>query len=320
MRMLRKAVMSCIVTTAVAWGLSTGVFAVDGSIPINHGMALVGGVTPGDAAGYPVLITQPGLYRLTGSLTLPDANTGGIAIQSDDVTIDLNGFSIIGPTSCTGSGGTLSCAPTGSGAGITLSPFTGTRNRITIRNGRIKGAGGAGVDLNPGIAPGVNHVVEDLVVSHSGVGGLLAGGIRVGVNGTVRRCIVEKNAGSGILHPFSSGSVVENQVIGNLRDGLIASSGSTILRNLVVGNGRIGIDAQDGALVQDNTVQLNTVGGIDADAGSFVTRNTLRSNGFGIGLGLNAVASRNILTLTGGIGLAGGGVSALDNFCDGVGC
>jgi hypothetical protein len=50
----------------------------DGVVYIDQNHALGGGVTPGDAAGFPVTISQSGSYRLSGNLTVPDLNTTAI--------------------------------------------------------------------------------------------------------------------------------------------------------------------------------------------------------------------------------------------------
>src|ERR1022692_224651 len=89
--------------------------AVDGVVLISQVQALAGNVTPGDAPGFPVTISVPGSYRLSGNLTVPDQNTTAIQIAADNVTIDLNGFSILGPTVCTGTPAVTSCGPKGSG-------------------------------------------------------------------------------------------------------------------------------------------------------------------------------------------------------------
>jgi hypothetical protein len=70
-------------------------FAVDGVVLIDQTRALAGNVTPGDAPGFPVTLSLPGSYRLSGNLTVP-AQTDGIVIQTSDITIDLNGFRITG--------------------------------------------------------------------------------------------------------------------------------------------------------------------------------------------------------------------------------
>src|SRR6266540_3776373 len=87
--------------SALVWaGLSGPMYAVDGVVLIDQNRALAGGVTPGDTPGFPVTLSVPGSYRLTGNLTVPDANTTAIQIAADNVTLDLNGFSILGPVVC----------------------------------------------------------------------------------------------------------------------------------------------------------------------------------------------------------------------------
>jgi hypothetical protein len=78
-----------------------GIFAMSPSayarevVFITQAKAMAGNVTPGDAPGFPVSITRPGSYRLTSNLRSPS----GVAIEiaADNVSLNLNGFSIIGP-------------------------------------------------------------------------------------------------------------------------------------------------------------------------------------------------------------------------------
>jgi hypothetical protein len=46
------------------------IFASDGQLEINQACAVNTGCFPGDDPGFPVTITQPGSYRLTGNLDL----------------------------------------------------------------------------------------------------------------------------------------------------------------------------------------------------------------------------------------------------------
>jgi len=69
-------------------------------ILIDQAKAEAGGVTSGDAAGFPVTLSQPGNYRLTSNLTVADANVSAIQITADGVTLELNGHTLQGPVVC----------------------------------------------------------------------------------------------------------------------------------------------------------------------------------------------------------------------------
>jgi hypothetical protein len=112
------------------------VFGVDGVILIDQNKALAGNVTLGDTPGFPVSITQSGSYRLDSNLLAP-AGANGIEITASNVTIDLNGFSIIGTPGDPDSPPFI--------MGILFRPVStvlGPLSRssaITIRNGSITG-------------------------------------------------------------------------------------------------------------------------------------------------------------------------------------
>jgi len=101
----------------VAFGAAMG---TDGVVLIDQAWALAGGVTPGDTAGFSVTISVSGSYRLSGNLTVPDENTNAIVVATANISIDLNGFSILGPTTCGGSpfARTLTRTGTGIDAGV----------------------------------------------------------------------------------------------------------------------------------------------------------------------------------------------------------
>lgn len=107
--------------------LPRDVMAVDGAVEINQAAAMAGGVTPGDAPGFPVVLTLPGSYVMTGNLTLPDTNTDAIelATATASIVIDMNGFFIIGPGTCAPVCPVASCTG-GTGRGIfSTSPILG---------------------------------------------------------------------------------------------------------------------------------------------------------------------------------------------------
>jgi len=79
--------------------VASTVYASDGVFEINADCAVFG-CFDGDSSGYPVTITNPGSYRLTGNLTTSNVDTTLISVSADSVTIDLNGFALIGPVTC----------------------------------------------------------------------------------------------------------------------------------------------------------------------------------------------------------------------------
>jgi hypothetical protein len=75
------------------------VWAVDGVTEINQTTITASG-------GFPYSISTSGSYRLTSNVTVPDVNTTAIVITAPGVTLDLNGFAILGPVTCSGDGTT----------------------------------------------------------------------------------------------------------------------------------------------------------------------------------------------------------------------
>ena len=88
----------------LALALARPALAVDGVIEINQTRAVAGGVTAGDTAGFPVTISASGSYRLTSDLQVGTSANFGITIGAADVTLDLNGFNIVGPGSLNANG------------------------------------------------------------------------------------------------------------------------------------------------------------------------------------------------------------------------
>jgi hypothetical protein len=177
--------------------------AVDGVIEINQARALAGGVTPGDAPGFPVTIDAHagGSYRLTGNLEV-DENTIAIEVirtsLSDPVapvTIDLGGFTIRGPVVCDQGAMGVSCTPGGSGVGIdgswTISVppggVKGVTENITVLHGTVTGMGDVGILI------GNASRARDVTVQHNG-----SDGIRTGSATVLERVVATLNGGTGI--------------------------------------------------------------------------------------------------------------------------
>ncbi len=186
--------------------------AVDGVILIDQTRALAGGVTPGDAPGFPVSITTSGSFRLSGDLTVPP-DTAGIDVSGSYVTIDLNGFQI------QGGGGT-------GGDGI---HHTVNSGQITVKNGTIRGMGGNGIlaDNNPARA-----IISDVrVVGNHGSG--------ISVDGTavITGCTIFFNDSYGIfmLGGFPA-TITGNLIRGNGTGVVPAREGAFVRRGLFAGN------------------------------------------------------------------------------------
>ena len=161
--------MRSLITLALGLLVAAPALAVDGTIEVNQARALAGGITASDAAGFPVTLDTTGSYRLTGNLTVPDANTDAIVVDAENVTIDLGGFAILGITGCSGTSGNISCTGTGTGNGITATAAgfpisTGT----VVRNGTIYGMGNHCLELRAG------SWVDGVLVQFCGIDGIRA--------------------------------------------------------------------------------------------------------------------------------------------------
>ena len=204
--------MAAVLGIVLCCALATTVFAVDGVIELNHRRALTGG--PGDAPGYPIILTTPGSYVLTGELTPPDENTTGIEVHGEGTTIDLNGFAIRGPASCSGAGAALACVPVGTGAGIQIAA-----SDVTILDGVITGVGGSGI---AGGAYSNLRMADLRIVDNAGFLATNGGGIdlRDADGVTVERCLVSNNSAKGVW--LGAGArIVDSRILGNREIGVL---------------------------------------------------------------------------------------------------
>jgi len=267
---------------AMALLLAVGVaHAVDGAIEINQASALAGGVSPGDTAGFPVTLSESGSYILTGNLALADENSFGIWIYAPHVTIDLGGFRIFGPTTCTGPH-PMVCTPTGVGIAVISS-----EDNVTVRNGAVSGTGSDGIRLL-----GNYGRVERVSVHNVG-----AYGIRTaGVGNQVRDCQVRRAALGGIL----------------------AGAGTLATGNVVVNNGGNGLTVNEHSIASQNVADNSSRAGILVDRGSLVLGNMIRGNSqFGIDFVAAGGYGENVMTGPPGVPVNGSGVQIGINVCAG---
>jgi hypothetical protein len=256
----------------------------------------------------PVVITQPGHYILTRDITAP-TGANGIAIQSDNVTVDLNGHQVTGV------------------AGLSLSAIgiaDGARD-ITLRNGRILG-GNVGITYSSGTV-GTRLVIDSLDISRTSDRAI---DIRGAEYIEVRSCrMVADSAGGSTLRVLAVsgtdtfiGRFVGNTILGagkgndagmeleDLRAGQIRDNEVTTVQALGPG---ISVCDQAPTTPQDggNIVEGNTVSGGPAGTNGmfFCTSHNLIVNDVvhqmpGLGLVLTSGTAGNIVAdnVTGGDG------------------
>ena len=194
--------------------------APDGAILISQDTSF-GFALPGDASGFPITIARKGSYRLSSNITVPDANTTAIEITADNVSLDLNGFTISGPVVCPDPVASA-CAT----QNIFVAGVRSTGANTTIRNGTVTGMAGRGIFLQgdggkvEGVIASNNlssgiEVTRAAIVLHStarhngGVGIHVPGSLAIGN-------VAFRNGGGGIFGTLSSGGVGQNIAAQNL--------------------------------------------------------------------------------------------------------
>jgi parallel beta-helix repeat protein len=282
----------------LGWGVAGA--AIVALVAVLAGIVSAGPLDPSDPPGstsgvrlpgtaitaLPRTISEPGSYYLIGDV-VGVSGQDGITITTDNVTLDLNGFSVRGVP--------------GAGQGIFV-PGVTYRRGIIIRNGTVSDWPGTGVHAQ--FARG--GVFTDLVSEGNGQWGFV-----IGVGATLRNCSAVDNNASGInaslstienctsMDNFEAGFQVTDTVIEgcvsafNTSNGISATSASHISGCNVYQNA-IGI-AASGSTVIDNHVTQNSGDGIEVtDQGSLVARNNVHANSFvGTGAGIDVPGTDN---------------------------
>lgn len=264
----------------------------------------------------PFTISQPGSYYLAGNLQFTAASGNAISITTNNVTLDMNGFTLSSTAAVTGSA--IVCTP--------------AQSRICIKNGQIIGnttvtitgnapnqswttsAAGfnSGVDMNStphcqisqlsvsgcrnyGIYVGDHSAIGSVTANSNGTVGIQAN------SGNVYHCIASSNGNVGIF--ATSASVMHCTSNSNAAGGIYANSGN-VSQSSVSANGGTGINADSGS-VNSSTARLSGTDGIHASLGS-VTNSAASLNGaYGI-LASNGVVAFCCAQLN-GAGQIGGG-------------
>jgi hypothetical protein len=263
--MLRFLGMRLAVLVGVFVAISGCLHAQDGVILINQSNAITGGVTPGDTPGFPVTISKPGSYKLSSNLVLADPNGTGIQITASNVTLDLNGFNIIGANVCSVNAQSAAVCPTpGQGVGVQAgTDETPGPRSVTVRNGSVRGMSLNGIQLT-GDGSMIERVASD--------GNFKAG---FDVNGSVTQSSATGNGFDG----FRALVVRDSISVNNRRFGiLIRSGGGAATGDIASFNGNDGISAANSRVI-GNTVVSNMSTGNSALCPSNISDNTVVNNG-----------------------------------------
>jgi hypothetical protein len=209
-------------------------------------------------------ISEPGSYYLTENI-VGQPGMSGIYITSDNVSLDLNGFALIGGTD--------------SKDGIWASSH---RMNIRVRNGIVTLWGEDGVAVLSD-----NSVFEDLRISQCGGGGLINYN---GYDGIVRRVVVF-NVGSNEASYSREGifagqcALVEECVVRTTgEDGIKVGYNSIVRACTVSYPGATGIYADTRCLAEHCRVSQCGTNGIRLGSGSAAVGNTAVSCGYGSGV------------------------------------
>ncbi len=235
----------------------------------------------------PYVITESGSYCLTQNLTHTDRYTNAIVVDANNVTIDLGGYSLIGPTTSYNE----ACS------GI----YMDMRTNVEIRNGTITNFPYRGIfsDITAEDGEASDIRIISVRVTSMGAEGIVLWGLQHTVsNCTVTYTQLELDQGFGGITcgPFSS--VVGNVVSRHRIVGILTLAGCTVHDN-TVGQCSYGIAPGDGCSIIDNTI-FYTADGIsitDAD-GCLIRGNTLREcrrNGIDVE-GLDNAIEENLVT------------------------
>ncbi|MCC6227881.1 MAG: hypothetical protein IT432_01490 [Phycisphaerales bacterium] len=245
--------------------------------------------TPGDADSL-YKITQPGSYYLTGNIT-GVVGKHGIEIAASGVTLDLNGFELIGVASM------------GNVDGVTVT--TSGLTNIAVLNGSIRNWGQDGIDFIT--TPTAGCRIQGIVVTGcAGVsfylgtrseisqcvsrGGLT--GYYTGMANTVRDCVADAAIQTGMF--IGAGSTVSNCVAVGNADGFYLSGANASNCTSYLNSG-CGFVALGGSAITNCIARANSLDGIKCATECRITDNSCLFNGSnsGDGAGIHAYGADN---------------------------
>lgn len=264
--------------------------------------------TPGGASAAVHLINQPGSYYLSGNITAA-AGKSAILITANNVTIDLNGFTINGVTGTTQA--LIQITGDAANAGD-------PRGNVAIKSGTVRGGGGDGINASTNAASRVrlDNVIAcnnagdgfDLAswctfqdctsISNGGIGFRATDNVvghgctarannqdewSIGNSGSLTNCIADNASGSGYGFKIGSGNTLTGcTAIGSALDSGVraVAAGNTFNACVSNSNGGSGFSSDNGSnTALGCTASGNGAHGFSLGVGSQVSGSSSCNNG-----------------------------------------
>lgn len=234
--------------------------------------------TPGDANSV-FKITKPGSYYLTGNVVAQFGKDSVILVASDGVTLDLNGFSLIG-SDVWPSALAQYCINAGNVKGL------------SIRNGTLTNSGTNTISLGSNC---VGARLENLTCINSSETAISAGKAAV-----ITNCSVTNAGSQGIV--AYDGSVITNCTVATVGDTGIYANRSTITNCSVTNASGYGYELSSNSVAINCSASQCNSGYAAAMGARFITCGAESCAGDGFLSGFNAVIESCTATLNGGDG------------------
>lgn len=242
-------------------------------------------------------ISQPGSYYLVNDI-IGVAGKHGVKIVASGVTLDLNGFSLLGVAN--------------SLDGVHVSA-PGARN-IVVRNGSVVGWWENGVD----ISAATKSSILDLRAESNAMAGL-----RVGDRNMVANCSASGNFESGVVAGDQC-SILQTSATGNAVNGVQTGAACQIDSCVAQGNARVGVAMGAGNLVTRSRAHQNGSALSETTNGGFLTSGSCtivdsaatNNTGAGISVGDRSLVASNTASGNSFAGvIAGANSMIVDNMC-----
>ena len=237
----------------------------------------------------PYSISSPGSYYVTQHL-IGTSGVSGIEILVSNVSVDLNGFTLLS------GGGSV-------GSGIDITP---TVENIRIHNGNIQGWGDEGIEApntsnssfenlrllsnqHDGLYVGNNNLILNCQSQSNGIDGIDAN-----TNCTIIQSVANNNGDDGI-ETGTGCSLSDCAAFANTDDGMNLGASNTMNNSTSNNNGDRGVNAQSAANITGCVATNNVSIGFNIAGASIIKQNSSRFNtGDGFDIGEESLVQNNV--------------------------